>query len=225
MSGYTRVLESEVVDDGEVAAPLATLPVTRSLLSSLHSLVTGGPVSVPPSEASRAFSASLRATCGSSGNNVPAFFPGSYHEALDAGRRERKAVLLYLHSSLHPDSLIFVRDVICGTGVRAACENGGGSVIAWAGDVAEGDAWEAAAQMGAAAFPFVGIYAHVGIEGSVGGSGSYKRLWAHEGAANLTAETLITMIREIGTRVAAPPPPPRAPMISAEQRLRQEQDR
>ena len=202
---------------------------SRSLWASLAALASGGPPSVPPSEASRAFAASLRTACGGGGGNgngcdsVPAFFAGSYHEALDAGRREHKAVVLYLHSSLHPDALTFVRDVICGPGVRAACTN----VIAWAGDVSEGDAWDAASRLGAAALPFIGIYAHVG-EGRGGGGtsgGSYKRLWAAEGANTLTAEALIATVREIGTRVAAPPPPPRAPVMSAEQYLRQQQDR
>jgi hypothetical protein len=238
MSSYARVAESESAAEaadgrpgapGSAAAAISATTSVRSLFSSLVASFTGGVPSVPPSEAARVFSSTLRAWHGDA--HVPAFFAGSYHEALDEGRRKRKAVLLYLHSRLHADGKA-LSGAVCAPAVRAACEETG--AIAWAGDVAHADSWDAATRMDAAAFPFVGIYAYVGGNesgsGGAASSGTYKRLWVREGAG-VAADALAAALRNAAERAAQPQVEarrgrgPAAPPQSADQRLRQQQDR
>jgi len=88
------------------------------------------------------------------GDNLPNFLEASHGAALRAATDELKLLFVYLHSSEHPGSRAFCREVLSHPDVVNAVN---ASFVAWGGDVQETDAHLLASRLHPSTFPYVAL--------------------------------------------------------------------
>ncbi|KAJ3151654.1 FAS-associated factor 2 [Geranomyces michiganensis] len=91
------------------------------------------------------------------GTAHPEFFTGTYAQALQKAKTEVRYLLAYLHSPEHDDTDAFCRRTLGDADL--ASELTSRNVLFWAGDVRNGEAFQAANVLGATAYPFLAIIA------------------------------------------------------------------
>mmetsp|Transcript_6543 Transcript_6543/g.26626 ORF Transcript_6543/g.26626 Transcript_6543/m.26626 type:complete len:366 (+) Transcript_6543:166-1263(+) len=108
------------------------------------------------------------------GDDLPNFLEVSHGAALRAAADELKLLFVYLHSSEHPGSRAFCREVLSHPDVTGTVNS---SFVAWGGDVGQTDAHLLASRLQPSTFPYVALMAAtpgerggslvLGVEGAV----------------------------------------------------------
>ena len=120
----------------------------RSVISIVKEAITGQAQGESSSFAARRFAAEFDKLVGSD-SDVPEFFESSFEDALLSASTDQRLLVAYLHSSLHPDSEKFCRDVLCSRPVLHALAD----ARVWGGSVQQAEGYLASAKLQPAGFP------------------------------------------------------------------------
>eukprot|EP01135_Chromosphaera_perkinsii_P007218 Nk52_evm26s745 gene=Nk52_evmTU26s745 len=106
-------------------------------------------------EGAGSFGEELEKCCGDS---HPVLFEGNYKRLIDAGKRDLKFVLVYLHSSEHQDTARFCRSVVANP---QFIEYVNSKFLFWGGDVRYQEAFRVYNSLDGIKFPFLAVIALV----------------------------------------------------------------
>ena len=81
------------------------------------------------------------------------FLESSYREAVAAARRESKFLVIFLHSKLHQDAGIFLRETMATADVQSSFSD----CVCWAGSIEYPEPFLLTQALRVTAFPFVGM--------------------------------------------------------------------
>jgi len=126
----------------------------RTITSILKELVMGQPVSESAASAARKFALEFDRLVGPE-SSVPEFFESSFDDALLSASTERRMLAVYLHSSLHPFTESFCKDILCSRVVLNALSG----VRIWGGSVEQAEGYLASSKVQAAGYPCIVLIA------------------------------------------------------------------
>eukprot|EP00696_Hemimastix_kukwesjijk_P005571 gnl/Hemi2/17007_TR5647_c0_g1_i1.p1 gnl/Hemi2/17007_TR5647_c0_g1~~gnl/Hemi2/17007_TR5647_c0_g1_i1.p1 ORF type:complete len:426 (+),score=114.04 gnl/Hemi2/17007_TR5647_c0_g1_i1:172-1449(+) len=92
------------------------------------------------------------------GNSVPAFFHGSYREAVDRSKSVNRLLLVYLHNDMHHSTPQFCREVLGSPPVIAFIN---AHFIMWAGSMLSPEPFSVSQSLNVTGYPFLGILGFV----------------------------------------------------------------
>lgn len=117
------------------------------------------------------------------GPHVPAFFPGSYTDAVKEAKSRGRMLFIYLHCPTHGETETFVRSTLC---TESVCNFLRENMIAWAGTIKHSDAYKLCQTLTVPSFPYVAALAPQGAANNV------AVVFRHTGL--IDADTLITQL-------------------------------
>lgn len=100
------------------------------------------------------------------GENTLPFFENGYAQAYDAAKRDLKYLLVVLLSPEHDDTSTFVRDTFLSSEVAAFLDTNKNSVVLWAGNVQDPEAYQVASELNCTKFPFSALIVHTPSQSS-----------------------------------------------------------
>jgi FAS-associated factor 2 len=98
-------------------------------------------------------------------NSLP-FFDGGYAQARDLTQKDLKFLLVVLLSPEHDSTSTFVQDTLLSPEVTAFLNDPANSIILWAGNVQDSEAYQVSTGLRCTKFPFSALITHTPREGS-----------------------------------------------------------
>ncbi|OCK80235.1 hypothetical protein K432DRAFT_328671 [Lepidopterella palustris CBS 459.81] len=94
------------------------------------------------------------------GNHELPFLENGYAQAFDLAKKDLKFLLVVLVSPEHDDTSSFIRDTLLATEVVDFIKNPENSIIFWAGNVQDSEAYQVSAALNCTKFPFASLIVH-----------------------------------------------------------------
>ncbi|KAL2913390.1 UBX domain-containing protein 10 [Polyrhizophydium stewartii] len=148
------------------------------------------------------------------GDKHPAFYAGTYMQALDAAKREIRYLLVVLHSDEHDDTPAFCRETLASEAfINFVNER---NVLVWGGNIKEAEAFKGDSVLGATAYPFMAL---ITLQGS-------NMVVASRFEGLMSTERIITKLQRLFDRFDPQLAGARAERASREaaRQIRQQQD-
>jgi FAS-associated factor 2 len=92
-------------------------------------------------------------------NELP-FFEGGYAGAFDLAKKELKFLVVVLISPEHDETTSFIRETLLNQEVVDFIRNPENSMLLWAGNVQDSEAYQVASSLNCTKFPFIGLIVH-----------------------------------------------------------------
>lgn len=93
------------------------------------------------------------------------FFTNGYAQALDLAKKDLKFLIIILMSPEHDDTDSFIRDTLLSPEVKALINDPTNSIVLWAGNVQDSEAYQVSTALRCTKFPFTAMITHTSESG------------------------------------------------------------